>query len=98
MDTFYSSIEWQKLRAKVKAQWRRDGKPCAFCGQALDWTTKGAVLVDHILNRKRHPERALDPTNLCCLHSACNTRKASWVEKNDKPAVGLDGFPENSGW
>lgn len=38
-DPFYKSKDWWKLRAKVKAQWKREGKPCGMCKQPIDWTS-----------------------------------------------------------
>ena len=95
-DLFYSSPEWHKLRAKTKATWKAQGKPCAYCGEPIEWAIKGGTTVDHILNRRKHPDRALDPSNLQVVHSKCNTKKASYYENNNKPAIGLDGLPE--GW
>ena len=98
-DPFYSQAAWQKLRAQTKARWKRDGKACAFCHQPLDWQTKGALIVDHIKNRKQHPRLALDPSNCQVVHHHCNSRKGAWDERG-KPrvATGSDGFPENSDW
>jgi 5-methylcytosine-specific restriction endonuclease McrA len=93
---FYSSRTWHKLRAKVKSSWRSTGRPCAYCNKPLDWGSKNAVIVDHVLNRRKHPHLALEPSNLVCLHHVCNTRKAQWQENSSKPTVNIDGFPD--GW
>jgi 5-methylcytosine-specific restriction endonuclease McrA len=95
-DKFYSSMPWLRLRSKVKAQWRRAGKPCAYCGQALDWATKRAVVVDHIINRRQRPDLAMDINNTQCVCHPCNTRKAHHVELNNKIQVNDDGLPP--GW
>lgn len=47
-DDFYSSHAWQKLRAQVKARWKRLGLSCAMCRMPLDWGSKGMVHVDHV--------------------------------------------------
>ena len=89
---FYSTQEWKRLRAKVKARWKALGLPCGECGVPIDWSAK--PIVDHIVPRREAPERALDVSNLqVCCHG-CNTRRAHGVA----PAVqtGSDGFPE--GW
>ena len=98
-DNFYSTNDWHKLRAKTKATWKAQGKPCAYCGEPIEWAIKGEAVVDHILNRKKHPHLALDPSNLQVVHGgakACNTKKAVWSENNNKPRINADGFPE--GW
>jgi 5-methylcytosine-specific restriction endonuclease McrA len=95
-DPFYSSPEWHKLRAKTKATWKAQGKPCAYCGEPIEWAIKGEAVVDHVLNRKKHPDKALDPSNLQVLHHSCNSKKAAYFENNSKPTIGFDGFPE--GW
>ena len=89
---FYSSIEWKKLRAKVKARWKALGLPCGYCGDQIDY--RAMPIVDHIVSRREAPERALDITNLQVTCHRCNTLKA-----HGKPPVtptGMDGFP--SGW
>jgi len=95
-DLFYSSPEWHKLRAKTKATWRAQGRPCPYCNQPIDWAIKGGTTVDHILNRRKHPDKALDPSNLQVVHSSCNSKKAAYVENNNKPRINVDGFPD--GW
>ena len=93
-ERFYNTKEWHRLRTKTKAHWRRSGQPCAYGHQPLDWADKPTV--DHIKNRLQYPHLALEPSNLCVVHHTCNSKKAAWVERNDKPAIGLDGYPE--GW
>ena len=89
---FYSSLQWRKLRSKVKGKWRAKGLPCGECGLPIDWNAK--PIVDHIIPRKTAPERSLDPTNLQVVCHGCNTRRAHGVA----PAIQTrdDGFPE--GW
>ena len=98
-DGFYSTTDWHKLRSKTKAMWKREQRPCAYCGKPIDWHAPGAkVSVDHVLNRKKHPDLALEPTNLQVVHHECNTKKAAYVENNKRPAIGTDGFPTDSEW
>ena len=96
-DPFYQSSAWRAVRAKVLAKWKREGRPCGYCGAGLTWK-KGEQIVDHIENRRRRPDLALDMRNLQVVHHACNTRKAAYVENGDKPEVGSDGFPVGSDW
>ena len=95
-DGFYKDIKWIKLRSKVRAQWKREGKPCAYCGHDLDHDEKGSVTVDHIINRRQRPDLAYEQSNLQVVHSTCNTKKASYVENNTKTRINDDGYPE--GW
>ena len=97
-DPFYSTPEWQKLRAKTRARWKRDGRPCSFCHQPLDWSKPRGVVVDHTKNRKQFPHLALDPSNLTCVCHPCNSKKASWVENNSKVETNASGFPVGSEW
>lgn len=95
-DPFYSSKAWWKIRAKVKAIWKAKGLACAYCNEPLDWDAR--PIVDHIKNRKQHPELALELTNLQVLHHRCNSVKYHHVEINDKVEIGLDGYPKDSEW
>ena len=97
-ETFYGTNEWIKLRSKVKAKWKRDNKPCGFCGKEIDWSIKGGVITDHIKNRRQYPHLALDESNCQILHHGCNTRKASWVENSSKTPTNSSGFPSGSEW
>jgi hypothetical protein len=95
-EMFYSTPAWRKLRAEVKKKWRAMGLPCAVCGQPLVWggsEARGAVIVDHIMNRKKYPHLALEPTNTQCVCHACNTKKAAYVEHNDREPIDDDGYP-----
>lgn len=90
-DPFYSSYAWKTLRSSIVRQWKAKNRPCAYCLQPFkqgDW-----YFVDHIKNRKQHPELALTPENLCCMHRDCNTKKAAFFENNAREQIGVDGFP-----
>lgn len=95
-DSFYTSRQWHKTRAIVRKHWKVNNLPCAYCGKPIDWNAK--PIVDHIKNRKRYPELAYDLSNLCLVHHQCNTKKYYYVENNDKPKIGADGYPVNSDW
>jgi 5-methylcytosine-specific restriction endonuclease McrA len=94
---FYGSVQWQKLRSKVKGHWRRAGLPCGLCRQKLDWAAKGSVVVDHIKPRRTHPHLALSPLNLWCLCSRCHSGAKAVMERGKRPEVGLDGWPLEGG-
>ena len=95
-DDFYSQREWHKLRSKVKARWKREGLSCGYCNEAIDWTER--PIVDHIQNRKKHPDLALDERNLQVVHHQCNSKKYAYEENTTKTPVSLSGFPEGSDW
>ena len=97
MDNFYSTKEWIKLRSKAKAIWKIRALPCGYCDGYIDYGVH-KVIVDHVLNRKKHPDRALDLSNLQVVHHECNTKKYAYVENNKRPEIGADGFPTNSDW
>jgi len=83
-----------KLRNTVRAIWKRENRPCAYCNQTIDWTTRNAV-VDHIKNRRQYPELAYELSNLVVMHRACNTKKYYNEERNDdRPQVGYDGLTD----
>jgi len=91
---FYSTLRWQKTRAKVKKLWRAQGLPCAYCKQNINYS-KGAV-VDHIINRHKRPDLAYELSNLQVLCSReCNTKKYYDNEANNKPQIGMDGYPDD---
>ena len=101
VDNFYNTLGWHKLRSKTLARWRSLGLPCGFCGQPLGFGIKGAVVVDHIKNRRQHPELALEVTNVQCVHGgpmACNTKKYFYQESNKRIEVNASGFPTGSEW
>jgi len=93
-DPFFSTPAWWRLRAKVKAQWKRAAAPCGLCRQPLDWVTKGAVHVDHVRPRRTHPHLALSQSNLMCVHAGChNSTKKRMEAGTELPAFGADGWP-----
>ena len=96
-DNFYSTKEWHKLRSKTKAVWKRDGLCCGYCNKQIDWCVD-KVVVDHVLNRRQHPDLALDHTNLQVVHHRCNTKKAAYVENNNRVATNDEGYPVGSEW
>lgn len=95
-DPFYSTPEWRRLRNRVKQKWFKNRLACFYCGEPFMKGDK--TIVDHRLNRKKHPEMAMVESNLVVVHHACNTRKYHKVESRDIPETGEDGFPINSDW
>ncbi len=93
-DPFYQTPQWKALRKQIRAHWKRTGQPCAVCGCAIRWDRK--PVVDHIKNRRQHPDLAHDPRNLQLVCHACNTRKAVWAELSTVTPTNMDGFPD--GW
>ena len=93
-DPFYQTPQWKALRKQIRAHWKRTGQGCAVCGQRIRWDQK--PIVDHIKNRRQHPELAHDPRNLQVVCHACNTRKAAWAELSTVTPTNMDGFPD--GW
>lgn len=89
----YGSKAWKILRARCL---KRDDYRCVNCG--CDVKAKGTNRVDHVKSVKQFPELALDLNNLRTLCVPCDNARHS--EKgaggDEKPAIGLDGFPE--GW
>ena len=69
-DEFYSSAEWKMLRSTVIEE---EGKTCGNCSRRI--MREVDVTVDHILPRSRHPELALDRSNLTVLCRSCNSAK-----------------------
>lgn len=95
-DKFYGTSKWKKISAKVKARWVKEGLPCYYCGHAL--VKEDRLTVDHVINRRKRPDLALNLNNLVVVHHACNTKKYYEQEAKDVPMVGVDGFPINSEW
>lgn len=72
---FLKSYEWKKVR--YQALLRSKGR-CECCGARPE---DGIQLnVDHIKNRKKHPELALVLSNLQVLCGTCNHGKGNWDE------------------
>ena len=96
-DPFYRSKEWVKMRNKVRTKWLRDGKPCSFCGNHI--VAGERTIVDHVFNRKLHPEKdPLDESLLVLCHHSCHSKKTEWVDYNKRIEVHSDGFPKDSEW
>ena len=91
VDPFYLTKAWESVRKQALT---RDGYRCAHC-QVLclgKKRNKPSPHVDHIKPRKQHPELALDIANLRTLCHSCHS-KVSAYDKQDRPAIGLDGYP-----
>lgn len=78
----WSTTAGKKVRAMC---WRRDREakaPCWICGQPIDYTaapssTPDSWEPDHYLPRSRHPEYALDPSNIRPSHKKCNRSRSN---------------------
>ena len=69
--SFYGSQAWLRLRAWVLAS-----EP--LCRECLRLkAVRAATVVDHIIDRRKAPDRALDPTNLQPLCKSCHDRKTA---------------------
>lgn len=88
---------WQRERAKVVAAWRREGWPCAGCGQPF--RRSDSVHVDHIEALVDRPDLRLDWSNLRCLHERCHNAhtQRQRAERRDGYSldVGPDGLPSD---
>lgn len=92
-DPFYTSTDWRKLRLAVL---RRDRYTCRDCGQKCLGKKKNmpAPHVDHVINRKKRPDLALNAANLRTLCPAChNVKTKRYDVVSKKIPVGADGFP-----
>ena len=93
MGGFYQTKEWAKLRAMVRADWKRTGKPCGICQEPIRWNEK--PIVDHIHSRRKYPHLALVRENLRLVCHRCNTL-AGINDRSTVNATALDGFPVDS--
>jgi len=92
-DPFYTSTPWRKVRQAVL---RRDRYICRHCGVKCLGHKKNLPNphVDHVINRKKRPDLALNPGNLVTLCPPCHSKKTQTydVVRKGNP-IGLDGFP-----
>ena len=97
-ERFYQSNEWHRLRSKVKARWKKQGLPCAWCNQPIDWSAR--PIADHVVPRKARPDLALDASNIVIMHMGCHNAKTHKAERMgvEVPVIGADGFAEGSDW
>ena len=96
VDPFYQSKEWEAIRLKVL---RRDGYKCNKCGVKClgKKRNRPSPNVDHIVERKKRPDLALDMSNLRTLCSSCHSRRTIMdTHGKNKPEIGLDGYPIQS--
>jgi hypothetical protein len=80
-DEFYASLAWKKLRYTVLQQ---SGGRCQCCGAT---GSKGPLHVDHIKSRSKHPDLALEITNLQVLCADCNIGKSNTDETDWREAA-----------
>ena len=76
---FYDSREWQELRYKVI---KAHGRKCMACG-----ISNVEVHVDHIKPRSKHPELALEYSNLQVLCRPCNMGKSNKDDTDWRPSI-----------
>ena len=94
-DSFYKSKQWGRVRHQVIM--RDLPKGCAICGEPFETTYN--IHVDHVLNRKAHPELAYELDNLQAVHGHCHSRKTARGDLSVRLNVaGGDGFPKGSEW
>jgi 5-methylcytosine-specific restriction endonuclease McrA len=92
-DPFYLSKEWEAVRKQVI---KRDKWKCNTCGVKCLGKAKNkpSPHVDHIIELKLAPSKALDPQNLQLLCSSCHSRKTIMTtHSKGKPEIGPDGYP-----
>jgi 5-methylcytosine-specific restriction protein A len=99
-NTYYKTAHWQALRTKAI---KRDGYRCQECGQlCLGRKRNGfSPFVDHINPRQAHisvPTELDVLENLQVLCQADHNKKSKYVDNNEKPPIGDDGFPVDSEW
>lgn len=91
-DPFYSTPLWERLRRQAlrAAHWR-----CSDCGCGVRGgkANESRPIVDHIVPRKQGGSDAMHNLRVLCL--PCHNRKTAWVDLNDRPAIALDGLPDD---
>lgn len=70
---FYGTAAWQRVRAEVLL---RDLYQCQ-CGCRRVVGRKGEAVVDHIIDRRKRPDLALNPSNLRTMAKQCHDRKTA---------------------
>jgi len=93
-DNFYKTLEWLKVRNKVKKY--KINTKCPICGYLL--LKQQRLVVDHIIPRRKLPKsRWLEIGNLQLLHSTCHEKSKQIIERNShKIPVEFDGI--NPDW
>jgi len=81
-DEFLQSYAWRKVRYEIL---KLHGRRCMCCGRTPGDNRQ--VHVDHIKPRRKHPELALDPSNLQILCNECNHGKGNWDETDWRPKI-----------
>lgn len=75
---------WQRATAPWRRAWALAGRPCALCGQCIDyarrWPDRRALTVDHIVPRWKGGA-PLDPANWRPAHASCNSKRGA-IEGN----------------
>lgn len=71
---FYVSREWRGFRTRVLKELDRI---CSICNQEVFGSD---ITLDHILPMSKHPDLALEPTNVRVLCRVCNSRKRDLLD------------------
>ena len=93
VDPWYTSKKWKDIRLKVI---KRDNWRCQKCNCLCLGKSKGqpSPNVDHILERKEHPELAFSMGNLETLCSSCHSKKTiNTMHSQGKPYIDEFGYP-----
>lgn len=70
-DKFYRSPAWRRKRLEAL---KRDGYECVWCREAGKLTTR-RLEVDHVKEYDKHPELALELSNLRTLCHDCHNNR-----------------------
>lgn len=77
MPTGLAGSRWRRLQTRVY----REERVCGICGQPVDqtlrWPHPDSRCVDHILDRRKHPELAYSRHNVQLAHKHCNEEKGA---------------------
>lgn len=71
---FYIGREWRSFRKKMIAQL---DNVCSQCGIEVFGSD---ITLDHILPMSKHPDLALEPSNVQVMCRVCNSRKRDLLE------------------
>ena len=95
---FYQSPDWIALRKATTKRWKREGLPCSYCGEPIEWARRYAAIADHVKPIRVRPDLALTPENIVMMHHACHSKKTAWDDLNKKTEIDANGYPVGSEW
>lgn len=82
---FTDSPAARRLRKRLQAQYKEQNRPCAICGQPIDYQAPrttyhpNSLDLDHIQPTKTHPHLELVEDNIQPVHASCNRHKSDGV-------------------